>query len=79
MFVFNHDTVSLTESRKHLALVLDSRSDFKKHRQIILYKSFIGPHLDYGDIIYDQVYNASFHRKIESIQTNAAIVITGAV
>ena len=40
MFVFNHDTVSLTESRKHLALVLDSRSDFKKHLQIILYKSF---------------------------------------
>ena len=35
MFVFNHDTVSLTESQKHLALVLDSRSDFKKHLQII--------------------------------------------
>ena len=27
-------------------------------------KSFIRPHLDYGDIIYDQVYTASFHQKI---------------
>ena len=35
---------------------------------ITVYKSFIGPHMDYGDIIYDQAYNASFHRKLESLQ-----------
>ena len=42
-------------------------------------KSFIGPHLDYGDIIYDRAYNTSFHQNIESIQYNAALAITGAV
>ena len=26
-----------------------------------IYKSFIRPHFDYGDIIYDQAYNVSFH------------------
>ena len=37
------------------------------------------PHLDYGDIIYDQAYNASFHQKLDSIQYNAALAITGAI
>ena len=35
--------------------------------------------LDYGDIIYDRVYNTSFHQNIESIQYNAALAITDAV
>ena len=46
---------------------------------ITVYKSFIRPHLNYSDIIYDQAYNASFHRKFESIQYNAALAITGAI
>ena len=28
---------------------------------ITIFKSFIRPHLDYGDIIYDRAYNTSFH------------------
>ena len=28
---------------------------------LTIYKSFIRPHLDYGNIIYDQAYNAPFH------------------
>ena len=47
---------------------------------LTIYKSFIiRPHLDYGDIMYDQAYNASFHQKLYSIQYNAALTITGAV
>ena len=42
-------------------------------------KSFIGPHLDYGNIIYDRAYNTSFHQNIESIQYNATLAITGTV
>ena len=44
-----------------------------------IYKSFARPHLDYGDMIYDQTINESFHQRIESIQYNAAIAITGAI
>ena len=44
-----------------------------------MYKSFIRPHLDYGDGIYDQPFNASFSNKIESVQYNAALTITGAI
>ena len=46
---------------------------------IRIYKSFIRPHLDYGDIVYDRAFNESFHKYLESIQYNAAIVITGAI
>ena len=44
---------------------------------LTIYKSFIRPHLDYGDIIYDQAYNASFHQKLGSVQYNAALAIRG--
>ena len=44
---------------------------------ITIFKSFISPHLDYGDIIYDRTYNTSFHQNIKSIQYNAALAITG--
>ena len=46
---------------------------------ITIFKSFARPHLDYGDIIYDQTFNESFHQRIESRQYNAAIAITGAI
>ena len=45
---------------------------------LTIYKSFVRPHLDYGDIIYDQPQNDSFCNKLESIQYNAALAITGA-
>ena len=32
-----------------------------------------------GDITYDQEYRASFHQKIESVEYNSALAITGAI
>ena len=32
---------------------------------VTIYKSFIRPHLDYGDVIYDQLNNDLFTDKIE--------------
>ena len=46
---------------------------------LTIYKTFVRSHLDYGDIIYDQIYNASFHRKLESIQYAACLAITGTI
>ena len=45
---------------------------------LTFYKYFIRPHLDSGDIIYDQANTASFHQKIESVQYNSALA-TGAI
>ena len=41
-------------------------------------KSFIRPHLDYGDVIYNQPNLSSLANKIESVQYIAALAITGA-
>ena len=46
---------------------------------LTVYKYFIRPHLDYGDVIYDQSNLSSLTNKIESVQYNAALAITGAI
>ena len=45
---------------------------------ITLYKGFVRPHLDYGDIIYDQARNASLLQKLESLKYNTCLAITWA-
>ena len=46
---------------------------------ITIYKSFIRPHLDYGDIVYDRAFNELLNKNLESIQCNAAMAITEAI
>ena len=44
-----------------------------------IYKSFVRPHLDYGNVICDQPNNDSFSDKIEQLQYKAYLAITGAI
>ena len=44
-----------------------------------IYKTFIRSQFDYADVIYDQAYNSSFHEKLESLQYNACLAITGVI
>ena len=44
-----------------------------------IYKSFVGPHLDYGDVINDQPNNSRLSDKFEFAQYNAALTITGTI
>ena len=46
---------------------------------LIIYKSFVRPQLDYGDVIYDQHNNSCLSDKIETVQYNVALAITGAI
>ena len=46
---------------------------------ITFYKAFIQPHLDYGDVFFDQAFNNSFHERLESIQYYAILAITRAI
>ena len=50
----------------------------KSYSQTI-YKVFLRPLIDYGDIIYDQPQNESFCEKLESVQYKATLAITGAI
>ena len=42
-------------------------------------KSFLTPYFDYGSVIYDRTLNKSFQNKLESVQYNAVLAITGAI
>ena len=44
-----------------------------------IYKAFVRLHLDYGDVLFDQAFNASSHEKLESIQYNACLALTGTI
>ena len=46
---------------------------------ITIYKSVIRAYLAYNNMIYDQTFNISFQQKVETIQHNAALAITGAI
>ena len=46
---------------------------------MIIQKAIVRPHLDYGDILNDQPNNATFCQKIESVQYEAALAITGTI
>ena len=45
---------------------------------LIIYETFVRPILDYADIIYDKPLTESFKDKLEMVQYNAVLVITGA-
>ena len=48
-----------------------------RHSLLTIYKSLIRPHLDYGDIIHDQTNNQAFSDRLEVVQYNVALAITG--
>ena len=64
---------------KTIGLLRKLRNLLSRTALITIYKTFIRPHLHYGDILYDQAYNMSFHQNLESIQYNACLAITGAI
>ena len=83
---FNNKSVKQVPSQKQFNKVNKTTGLLCKLQKILpreplltIYKLFVGPHLDYGDVIYDQHYNSSFHQKLESIQYNTALAITGAI
>ena len=64
---------------KDVGLLRKLQAILPRNSLLTIYKSFIRPLLDYADVIYDQSSNASFSKKIESVQYNAALAITGAI
>ena len=67
------------KTNKTIGLLMKLSNLLPRQTLVTIYKVFIRPHLDYGDVLYDQASNNSFHAKMESIQYNAYIAITGAI
>ena len=72
--VLNLDKISKT-----MGVIRKFQPILPRFSLLTIYKTFVRPHLDSGDMIYDQTYNASFHRKPKSIQYSACLAITGTI
>ena len=67
------------KANKTIGLLRKLQDTLPRTSLITIFKSFVRPHLDDGDIIYDRAYNTLFHQNSESVQYNAALAITGSV
>ena len=64
---------------KLIGIIKKLSISFPRDGLLRIYKTFIRPHLDYADIIYDKPNNASFKNKIQHVQYRACIAIIGVI
>ena len=64
---------------KTISLLHKLENNLPKAPLMIIYKSFVRLHLDYGDILYDQTFNNSFDERLQSVKYNGALAITSAI
>ena len=62
-----------------IVLLRKLRHSISRKSLLSIYKTFLRPHLDYCDVIYDKPYNEKFADTVELFQYNVALAITGAV
>ena len=74
-----HIKEKISKAMKGICIIKKLSNVLPRKSLIIIYKSFVKPHLDYGDLIYDQPKNESFCEQIESVQCNVSLSITGAI
>ena len=64
---------------KGISIIRKLNKTLPQHSLITIYKSFVRPYLNYGDIFYDKPNKKSRNQKIKRIQYNAALAITGTI
>ena len=74
-----HIKEKIAKANKGIGIIRKLAKVLPRESLITIYKPFVRPHIDYGDVIYDQPNNDSFCNMIERVQYNAAIAITGAI
>ena len=62
-----HIKVVSERTSKSIGLIRKLRNFLPRPSLLQIYKSFVRPHLDYGDIVYDKAFIGYFQKKLESI------------
>ena len=70
-----HYKTILNNTNRTIGILSKLQSLLPRAALITIYKAFVRPYLDYDDVFF----NASFHEKLESIQYNACLALTGAI
>ena len=74
-----HINTTILKINKGISVTKKHRHSLPQKSLMLIYKAFLGPLNDYGDIIYDQPQNESFCEKLGSVQHKATWAITGAI
>ena len=74
-----HIKEKIAKANKDIGIIRKLAHLLPRESLITIYKPFVRPHIDYGDIIHDQPNNVHFCNMIERVQYNAALVITGTI
>ena len=69
----------LYKVNKSIGLLCKLQPVLPRSSLLTIYKTFIRGHFDYVDAVYDHSYKSLFHEKLELIQYNAALAVTGAI
>ena len=76
---FDHINLKILKATKGVNVVRKMNLLLPRSSLLTIYESFVRPHLDQGDLAYDQPNNSRLSDKIESVQYNASLAVTGAV
>ena len=74
-----HVAQKIKKCNKLIGLIKRLSINLPRNALLTIYKSFIRPHLDYGDISYDNPNNENFQSKLEKVQYRACLARTGAI
>ena len=74
-----HINEKISKAQKGISVIKKLYNILPRNVLLTIYKSFVRPHLDYGDIVYDQLNNQSFCNKVEVFQYDAALAIANAI
>ena len=61
----------LTKVNKAIGFLWNLQNILPGGSLLTISKSVVRPHLDCGDVIYDQSFNNTFYQKMESIEYNS--------
>ena len=77
---FEHLNKITPKVNKTIGAIHNLRNILPQPTILTIYKPFIRPHLDYGDILYIIKHSMNlFKKKLESLQYNPALATAGAI
>ena len=82
-----HIKSAISKTRKGIGLLKYLSKDLPRHTLIEIYKLYVRPHLDYGDVTYHipakvcdfsgNIFLPNLMERLESVQYSAALAVTG--
>ena len=75
----SHIDQKMKKCNKMIGLITQLSVNLPRNALLTIYKSFIRPHLDYGDILYDKPGNDNFQNEMEKFQYRACLAISGGI